>query len=51
VKIIAEQRLRVFENKGLRRIFGPNREEVGEAEAEHIIRGFIICTLHQILSG
>jgi hypothetical protein len=42
-----EHRLRVFENRMLRRIFGPRRET-----GEHcIMRSFIICTLHQILLG
>jgi hypothetical protein len=34
-----EYRLRVFENKVLRRIFGPKRE---------IVRNFVICTLRQV---
>jgi hypothetical protein len=45
--------LRVFENRALRRIFGPKREEKGGGEAaEHcIMRDFITCTLHKILLG
>jgi hypothetical protein len=38
----------VFENRVLRRIFGPNKEEVGE---NCIMRSFIICTLHKAISG
>jgi hypothetical protein len=41
-----EHRLRVFENRVLRRIFGPKRDEVtGEW------RNFIICTHPQISLG
>jgi hypothetical protein len=38
---------RVFENRMLRRIFGPKRE-AGES---CIMRSFITCTLQQILLG
>jgi hypothetical protein len=38
---LMEQRLWVFENRVLRRIFGPKREKVGE-------RSFIGCTLLQV---
>jgi hypothetical protein len=41
-----EHSLRMFENRVLRRIFGPKREEV---VGGCIMRNFIICTLHQIL--
>jgi hypothetical protein len=44
-----ESRLRVFENRALRRIFGPKREEV--AGEDCIMRSFITCTLRQILLG
>jgi hypothetical protein len=42
-----EHRLTVFENRVLRRIFGPKRdgEEVRE---NYIIRSFITCTLPQV---
>jgi hypothetical protein len=44
-----EHRLRVFENRVLRRIFGPKRDEVtGEGCT---MRNFIICTHPQISSG
>jgi hypothetical protein len=39
--------LKVYENKVLRRIFGPKRE----AEEVCIISRFITCTLHEILFG
>jgi hypothetical protein len=40
--------LRVFENRVLWRIFGPEREEVAESW-EGLLRSFITCTLYQIL--
>jgi hypothetical protein len=40
-----EHRLRVFENRVLRRIFGPKRDETGE---NCIMRSFITCTLLQV---
>jgi hypothetical protein len=46
-----EHRLRVFENRVLRRIFGTKRDEVtGEWRKLHS-GGSIICTHHQILLG
>jgi hypothetical protein len=47
-----ERRLRVFENRGLRRTFWPKRFEVpGEQEAvgNSIVRSFVICTVQQLL--
>jgi hypothetical protein len=41
-----EHRLRVFENRVLRRIFGPK----GESGENCIIRSFVICTLRQVKS-
>jgi hypothetical protein len=32
-------------------MFRPKREEVMEAEENYIRKGFISCTLHQILLG
>jgi hypothetical protein len=45
-----ENKLRGFENRVLRRIFGPKRkwQEAGE---DCITRSIITCTLHQILLG
>jgi hypothetical protein len=40
-----ERRLRVFEKRVLRRIFGPKRQEVGE---NFIMRSLITCTHLQI---
>ena len=45
-----ECRLRVLENKVLKRIFGPKRGEVtGEWEKNYVMSSLMICTLHQIL--
>jgi hypothetical protein len=43
-----EHRLRVFENRVLRRIFGPNRDEVTGEWRNYIMRSFITCTLRQV---
>jgi hypothetical protein len=37
----------VFENRVLRRIFEPKREEVSGGGEDCIMRSFITCTLHQ----
>jgi hypothetical protein len=42
-------RLRVFENKVLRRIFGPKRDEVNGGGENCIMTRFVICTLRQVL--
>jgi hypothetical protein len=44
-----KNRLREFENRVLRRMFGPKREEV--AGEECIMRSFVMSTLHHILLG
>jgi hypothetical protein len=41
-----EYRPRVFENRVLRRIFGPKRDEVTGENC--IMRSFVICTLRQV---
>jgi hypothetical protein len=46
-----ECRLRVFENKVLRRIFGPKRDEEQESGEDYITRSFMLCTPHQISFG
>jgi hypothetical protein len=43
-----EHRLRVSENRVLRRIFGPKRAEVTGGAENCIMRSFITCTLLQI---
>jgi len=45
-----EHRLRVFENRVLRRILGPEREKWLESE-DYINRTFVTFMLHQILLG
>jgi hypothetical protein len=42
-----ERTLRVFENRELRRIFGPKREAVENCT----MNSFITCTLHGIILG
>jgi hypothetical protein len=42
-----ENRLRVFENGVLRRIFGPKRDEIGNWRRLHS-ESFITCNPHQI---
>jgi hypothetical protein len=34
----------VFENRVLRRIFGPKKEEVTESGKDYVTRSFMICT-------
>jgi hypothetical protein len=46
-----EHRLRVFENRVLRRIFGPKRDEVTGNGGSCTMRSFIICTHPQISLG
>jgi hypothetical protein len=43
-----EHRLRVFENRVLRRIFGLKRDEVTGEWKNCIMRNFVICTLRQV---
>jgi len=44
-----ERRLRVFESRVLRRIFGPKRDEVTGEWRNYIMRNLMICTAHPIL--
>ena len=46
-----EHRLRVYENRVLRRLFGPKREEVTGSGDNYIMRSLMICNLHPILFG
>jgi len=41
-----DRRLRVFENRLLRKMFGPKRDEVTGTLVEQIMRSFMICTPH-----
>jgi len=44
-----ERRLRVFENRVLRGIFGPKRDEVAGSGENYIMRSLGICTAHPLL--
>jgi hypothetical protein len=46
-----ERRLRVFENRVLRRIFGPKRDEITGEWKNCVMISLMICTYHQILFG
>ena len=46
-----ERRLRMFENRVLRRIFWPKGEEVTGKWKTYTRRSLVICTPHQILFG
>jgi hypothetical protein len=46
-----EHRLRMFEKRVLRRISGPERDEVTETGENYTMRSSLICTIHQILLG
>jgi hypothetical protein len=44
-----ELRLRVFENRVLKKIFEPKSEKVTGDGEDYIMRSFMICAPHQIL--
>ena len=46
-----ERKLRVYENRVLRRVFGPKRDEVTGKWKTYTRRSLVICTPHQILFG
>ena len=46
-----ERRLRVFENRVLRRVFGTKRGEVTGNGENYIMRSLVICTPYPILCG
>jgi hypothetical protein len=46
-----EQRLRVFEDRVLRKAFGPNGKKGQETGEKYITKSFMTCTSHQILLG
>ena len=46
-----ELRLRVFENRVLRRVFGPKRDEVTGNGENYIMKSSVICTPYRILCG
>jgi hypothetical protein len=41
----------VFENRVLRKIFGPKRDEVTGGGEDYVTRIVMICTPHQYYSG
>ena len=45
LKFREEQRMRVFENKVLRRIFGPRRDKVSGEWRIYIVRGLLTCKI------
>ena len=52
VTLKEEQRLRVFEDEVLKKIFGLKRDEVaGDWLEDYITRSFMICNSHQISTG
>jgi hypothetical protein len=47
-----EHKLRVFENRVLRRIFGSKRDKITVVVAgDCIMRSFMVRTFHEIISG
>jgi hypothetical protein len=46
-----ECRLRVLENRVLRKIFGPKRDEVTGEWRKLMMRSLMICTPHPLLCG
>ena len=46
-----KRRLRVFENRVLRRVFGPKRDEVTEKGKNYIMKSLVIGTPYRILCG
>ena len=46
-----ERRLRVFENRVLRRIFGPKRNEVTGSGENYMMKSLMMCTPNSILFG
>jgi len=46
-----ERRLRVFENRVLRGIFGPRKDEVTGNGENYIMRSLMICTAYPVSFG
>ena len=46
-----ERRLRVFENRVLRRVFGPKRDEVTGNGENYIMRSLVFYTAHPVFFG
>jgi hypothetical protein len=49
VTLREESRLRVFENRVLRRAFGPKRDEVTGNAENYIMRNLVVCIPYPIL--
>jgi hypothetical protein len=43
-----EHSLRVFENRVLRKVFGPKRDEVTGGGENCVMRSFKTCSVHQV---
>jgi hypothetical protein len=50
-KLRKERRLRVFENRVLKRIFGPKRDEAQRGGENYIMRSLMICSPRPIFLG
>jgi hypothetical protein len=48
---LREERRLVFENRELRRVFGPKRDEVTGNGENYMMRSLMICTPYPILCG
>jgi hypothetical protein len=46
-----ESKLRAFDNRVLRRVFGPKRDEVTGNGENYLMRSLVICTPYPILCG
>ena len=49
LSLVEERKLMVFENKVLRRIYGPKRDTVTWSGENYILRSLMTCVPHQIL--
>jgi len=49
LKLWEKRRLRVFENRVLRKVFGSKRDGVTGSGEDYITRSFMICTPNKIL--
>ena len=46
-----ERRLRVFENRVLRRVFGPKRDDVQGNGENYIMKSLVICTPYRVVKS
>jgi hypothetical protein len=49
--LMERRNLKMFENRVLRRIFGPKKDEETRSGEDYIMRSLMICIAHQILFG